>query len=146
MNDLLLLLAKVAAIKTLPNSEVAQSDTGIYCLKCIQEHYPNTWTSIDNGTYYCAKHRGKLMGRYFNPATVNAIEIAGGKPVARADHSTMIASLAPHESLGIHLDRYIFYQVADVTDPQEHKEFISQVWRNEIGLLGYYAIPKECFR
>lgn len=45
---------------------VQRSPKGTYCLKCIQEHYGRFWTSIDNGTYYCATHRKQLWQQYLD--------------------------------------------------------------------------------
>jgi hypothetical protein len=41
--------------------EVVRSEKGVYCLKCLQKHYPEVWTVLDNGTYYCEKHREELL-------------------------------------------------------------------------------------
>ena len=61
------LMAKVAAIRMQDHhivEEVCRSNEGVYCLMCIQKVYPNTWTVLDNGTYYCPKHKAELNERF----------------------------------------------------------------------------------
>lgn len=86
------------------------------------------------------------MGRYFNPATKESIEQAGGRYIPRGLHSDMIAELAEGERLAWHLDRVMFKQVPDVTDPDEYREFGQQVAAGQIISLGFYAIPHDAFR
>ncbi len=61
-------IAAVAAMKIgkagMVIDTVARSKNGVYCLMCLQEHYGQCWTSMDNGTYYCDEHRKKLRERY----------------------------------------------------------------------------------
>ena len=85
------------------------------------------------------------MGRYFNPPTYSAIEDAGGRPLQLGDHAFLLAQLQPGESLGIYLDRFMFLQIADVTDPEEYREFWVQVESGSVILLGFFALPEDAF-
>lgn len=87
------------------------------------------------------------MGRYFNPPTPQAIEEAGGRvlPSSR-DHAKLVSLLNPDERLGIRLDRIAFKQMADVTEPDEFTEFMSQVNAGIVLLLNFYAMPDAAFR
>lgn len=86
------------------------------------------------------------MGRYFNPPTPEAVASRGGFPVSHGDYDTMLAALPDGFALGIHLDRYAFEQIADVTSLDEYKEFHQQVIGRFVKLKGFYAIPKDEFK
>ena len=53
-------IALAAATTVVP--DVAHSEKGVYCLMCLQERYGRLWTSMDNGTWYCERHRAVLRG------------------------------------------------------------------------------------
>lgn len=61
-DEALQVLALAAAVHITPGNEVCRSPDGVYCLMCLQEHYGRLWTSMDNGTYYCERHRKVLRG------------------------------------------------------------------------------------
>jgi len=86
------------------------------------------------------------MGRYFNPATKEAIVAKGGRRLGCGPHSEVVANLKPGEKLGWHLDRGRFKQVPDVTEPEEFKEFDRQVNSGDVLPLGFYAIPDDAFQ
>lgn len=44
--------------------EIAISKDGKRCLICLQEYYPLFWTSMDNGTFYCDKHKEILRSNW----------------------------------------------------------------------------------
>jgi hypothetical protein len=86
------------------------------------------------------------MGRYFNPATEQAIIEAGGRPLDGPDHPSLSAQLSPGESLAMFGDRLMFKQVADVTSPREFEEFEGQYRRGGIVSRSFYAMPADAFR
>lgn len=86
------------------------------------------------------------MGRYFNPANETAAVKAGGRRLRIASHAALVEQLKPGESLGIFLDRFIFTQIADVTDPREFQEFWRQAEDGDVLLLGFFAMPSEGFK
>ena len=85
------------------------------------------------------------MGKYFNPATTEAIKSVGGRQLAGNNHTDLIRELNPGEALGMFNDRLIFRQVADVTDPLEFEEFESQYRQGYFDSRSFYAMPKDVF-
>lgn len=84
------------------------------------------------------------MGRYFNPATTDALAAAGARKLNHAfAHDDCIAQLQPGECLGWMLDRIVFHQVVDVTDRKEFREFVSLYDKGAAFVLGFYAIPVD---
>lgn len=85
------------------------------------------------------------MGRYFNPATAEAIESAGGRRLSLASHEALMKQLGPDERLGMFLTRIRFEQMPDVTDPYEFDEFNRQCNDGIILLIRFYAMPRAAF-
>lgn len=82
------------------------------------------------------------MARYFTPATVEAIEAAGGRPIGSGYHSEVVARLRPDECLAWHLDRGRFQMVSDATDIGIYANFVDQMLAGGLVSLGFYAMPK----
>lgn len=85
------------------------------------------------------------MGRYFTPATPEAIAAAGCRPIERGPHRTMLAGLKPGESLGWHLGRSNGRKVADVTDHHQYREHAGRVGVGLEKPLGFWAVPRDVF-
>ena len=85
------------------------------------------------------------MGRYFNPATENAIVGAGGRLIQGRIHGELISQLQDGETIGMFIGRPAFNQVADVGKLSEFREFESQVGRWIVFRI-FYAMPHDVFR
>lgn len=84
---------------------------------------------------------------YLNPPTRHYLMTVGRFLAPGIEpHDKLITQLRPGESLGWHLDRYVFQQVADVTRQSEYDVFREQVFEGVVQTLGFYAAPKELFR
>ena len=85
------------------------------------------------------------MGRYFNPATEDAIVGAGGRLIQGPTHGKLTSQLQDGETIGMFIVRPVFNQVADVGKLSEFQEFESQVGRG-IFFRTFYAMPRDVFR
>ena len=84
------------------------------------------------------------MGKYFNPATKNAIVEAGGRLIQGQLHGELTSQLQDGETIGMYIGRLSFNQVADVGELSEFRQFEIQVGRGIIFRF-FYAMPRNVF-